>query len=133
MKEHEHVQRMAIWLKPELIHRMDGHLERDNCKNRSEFISKALRFYMGYLTTEDTSEFLSQALVSVLDGTVGINTHRMSTLLFKLCVEVNLLGHLVASNMRLDGVTCQQLRAYAEDEVRRTNGKIRLENMADVR
>ena len=48
----ENVKRIVVWLKPELLSRMDGWLETANCKNRSEFISKALRFYMGYLTTD---------------------------------------------------------------------------------
>ena len=42
----ENVKRITVWLKPELLSRMDGWLETANCKNRSEFISKALRFYI---------------------------------------------------------------------------------------
>ena len=32
---------------------MDSWLAEDNCQSRSEFVEKALRFYMGYLGTED--------------------------------------------------------------------------------
>ena len=42
----------TIWLRPSVISRMDGWLEADNCQSRSEFVDKALRFYMGYLGTE---------------------------------------------------------------------------------
>ena len=48
----------TIWLRPSVISRMDGWLEADNCQSRSEFVDKALRFYMGYLaprTTRPTS------------------------------------------------------------------------------
>ena len=62
MEEHDNKKRTAVWLTPGVIRRMDGWLEEDNCKTRSEFIEKALRFYMGYLATEDTSEYLSRAL-----------------------------------------------------------------------
>mgnify|MGYP003197091354 CR=1 FL=1 len=51
----ENKKRTAVWLTPGVIRRMDGWLEEDNCKTRSEFIEKALRFYMGYLAAEDTS------------------------------------------------------------------------------
>ena len=61
MEEHDNKKRTAVWLTPGVIRRMDGWLEEDNCKTRSEFIEKALRFYMGYLATEDTSEYLSRA------------------------------------------------------------------------
>ena len=42
----------TIWLRPSVISRMDGWLEADNCQSRSEFVDKALRFYMGYLGKE---------------------------------------------------------------------------------
>ena len=46
MEEHDNKKRTAVWLTPGVIRRMDGWLEEDNCKTRSEFIEKALRFYM---------------------------------------------------------------------------------------
>ena len=82
MEEHDNKKRTAVWLTPGVIRRMDSWLEEDNCKTRSEFIEKALRFYMGYLATEDTSEYLS--------------------------------------------------RAFAVDEVLRTNGKIRFDDALDL-
>ena len=36
----------TIWLRPSVISRMDGWLEADNCQSRSEFVDKALRFYL---------------------------------------------------------------------------------------
>lgn len=36
------VQRMVIWLDPDVVQRMDSWLHTDNCKNRSEMIGKAL-------------------------------------------------------------------------------------------
>ena len=120
----ENKKRTAVWLTPGVIRRMDGWLEEDNCKTRSEFIEKALRFYMGCLATEDTSEYLSRALVDTLRGTLADNENRLRTLLFKLCVEVNMMGHTVAAHFRADPVNRRELRAYAVDEVLRTNGKI---------
>ena len=128
----ENKKRTAVWLTPGVIHRMDGWLEEDNCKTRSEFISKALRFYMGYLATEDTSEYLSRALVDTLRGTLADNENRLRTLLFKLCVEVNMMGHTVAAHFRADPVNRRELRAYAVDEVLRTNGKISFDDALDL-
>ena len=70
MEERDNKKRTAVWLTPGVIRRMDGWLEEDNCKTRSEFIEKALRFYMGCLATEDTSEYLSRALVDTA-GYIG--------------------------------------------------------------
>ena len=57
---------MVIWLDPDVVQCMDSWLHTDNCKNRSEMIGKAIRFYMGYLATADVSEYLSKALVATL-------------------------------------------------------------------
>ena len=128
----ENKKRTAVWLTPGVIRRMDGWLEKDNCKTRSEFIEKALRFYMGCLATEDTSEYLSRALVDTLRGTLADNENRLRTLLFKLCVEVNMMGHTVAAHFRADPVNRRELRAYAVDEVLRTNGKISFDDALDL-
>ena len=60
--DEENRLKITLWLKPGIVRRMDGWLDEDNCKSRGEFAEKALRFYMGYLATEDTSEYLSRAL-----------------------------------------------------------------------
>lgn len=128
----ENKKRTAVWLTPGVIRRMDSWLEEDNCKTRSEFIEKALRFYMGCLATEDTSEYLSRALADTLRGTLADNENRLRTLLFKLCVEVNMMGHTVAAHFRADPVNRRELRAFAVDEVLRTNGKIRFDDALDL-
>ena len=132
MEEHDNKKRTAVWLTPGVIRRMDGWLEEDNCKSRGEFAEKALRFYMGYLATEDTSEYLSRALVDTLRGTLADNENRLRTLLFKLCVEVNMMSHTVAAHFRADPVNRRELRAFAVDEVLRTNGKISFDDALDL-
>ena len=132
MEEHDNKKRTAVWLTPGVIRRMDGWLEEDNSKTRSEFIEKALRFYMGCLATEDTSEYLSRALADTLRGTLADNENRLRTLLFKLCVEVNMMGHTVAAHFRADPVNRRELRAFAVDEVLRTNGKISFDDALDL-
>ena len=125
-------KKTTFWLPPDMIDRMDSWLKADNCRSRNEFVEKALRFYMGCLATEDTSEYLSRALVDTLRGTLADNENRLRTLLFKLCVEVNMMGHTVAAHFRADPVNRRELRAYAVDEVLRTNGKISFDDALDL-
>ena len=71
------IERTVVWLDAKLVPRMDGWLAADNCKNRSEFINKALRFYMGYLGTEDNTAYLSQAILTAIQGTLDDNNNRL--------------------------------------------------------
>ena len=127
----ENKERVVIWLKPSKIRRMDGWLEDDNCKNRTEFVSKALRFYMGYLSTEDTSEYLSRALVSTVKGIIEHNNNRLRSLLFKLCVELNMAMHTIAAHFKVDDIDRRELRRFAIDEVKCANGQISFDKALD--
>ena len=118
----------TIWLRPSVIRRMDAWLEEANCRSRSEFIEKAVRFYMGYLGTEDTSEYLSDALVATLRGIIADSTNRTNGILFKCAVELNMLCHTIAAHFRADPIHTRELRAYAVDEVKRTNGQVSFES-----
>ncbi len=82
----------TIWLRPSVISRMDGWLEADNCQSRSEFVDKALRFYMGYLGTEDNTTYISRAILTAIQGTLDDNNNRLCRILFKCAVELNMHG-----------------------------------------
>ena len=99
----------TIWIYPSLLQRVDSWLEQDNCSSRSEFIDNAVRFYIGYLTSGDVSAYLSQALVATLKGTMDENSNRQRALLFKLCVEVNMLCHTMAAHYRADEIDRRDL------------------------
>ena len=118
----------TIWLRPSVIRRMDAWMEEANCRSRSEFIEKAVRFYMGYLGTEDTSEYLSDALVATLRGIIADSTNRTNGILFKCAVEQGIMAHTIAAHFRTDPIHTRELRAYAVDEVKRTNGQVSFEN-----
>ena len=75
--DEKRIERTVVWLDAKLIPRMDGWLAADNCKNRSEFINKALRFYMGYLGTEDNTAYLSQAILTAIQGTLDDNNNAL--------------------------------------------------------
>ena len=122
----------TIWIYPSLLQRVDSWLEQDNCSSRSEFIDNAVRFYIGYLTSGDVSAYLSQALVAALKGTMDENSNRQRALLFKLCVEVNMLCHTMAAQYRADEIDRRDLRAFAVREVKETNGQISFDHARDV-
>ena len=89
--DEKRIERTVVWLDAKLVPRMDGWLAADNCKNRSEFINKALRFYMGYLGTEDNTTYISRAILTAIQGTLDDNNNRLCRILFKCAVELNML------------------------------------------
>ena len=122
------IERTVVWLDAGLVPRMDGWLKADNCKNRSEFINKALRFYMGYLGTEDNTAYLSKAILTAIQGTLDDNNNRLCRIIFKWAVELNMMCHTIAAHFRTDPIHTRELRGFAVDEVKRTNGQVSFEN-----
>lgn len=122
----------SIRLYPETRRQMDSWLEESNSKNRNEFVEKALRFYMGYLGTENITEYLSDALVSTLRGIIADSTNRTNGILFKCAVEQGIMAHTIAAHFRDTMEDRRALRGYVVDEVKRTNGQIRFEDAQDV-
>ena len=122
------IERTVVWLDAGLVPRMDGWLKADNCKNRSEFINKALRFYMGYLGTEDNTAYLSKAILTAIQGTLDDNNNRLCRIIFKWAVELNMMCHTIAAHFRTDPIHTRELRSFAVDEVKRTNGQVSFES-----
>ena len=126
--EHENKTRIPAWIRPSTIRRMDGWLEADNCQSRSEFVDKALRFYMGYLGTEDNTTYISRAILTAIQGTLDDNNNRLCRIIFKWAVELNMMCHTIAAHFRIDDIYTRELRGFAVDEVKRTNGQVSFED-----
>jgi len=124
----ENKKKTTFWLPPDIIDRMDSWLTADNCRSRSEFTEKALRFYMGYLGTEDNTAYLSKAILTAIQGTMDDNNNRLRGILFKAAVELNMMSHTIAAHFRTDDIYTRELRGFAVDEVKRTNGQVSFEN-----
>jgi cob(I)alamin adenosyltransferase len=95
-------------------------MNKDNCKSRSEFIEKALCFYMGYLGTEDTSSYLSKALLSSIQGTLQKTENRVASNLFRLAVEISMMMHLLATTLNITDEELHRLRGRCVAEVKKT-------------
>ena len=125
-------KKTTFWLPPDMIDRMDSWLKADNCRSRNEFVEKALRFYMGYLGTEDNTTYISRAILTAIQGTLDDNNNRLCRILFKCAVEQGIMAHTIAAHFRDTLEDRRALRGYVVDEVKRTNGQIRFEDAQDV-
>lgn len=122
-------QRFGLKIFPETLEIVDTLFEHDNCKSRSEFIEKAVRFYCEYLLNKEhtATEFIAPQLAVITEGIVKGSEQKLSRALFKLAVEVGALTHMVAAINEIDDDTLQKLRIMCVDEVKRINGIINFE------
>lgn len=126
--QHKSKLRTAVWLYPETIVKMDSMLDMDNSKSRSEFIEKALQFYMGYLTSENNAEYLPKVLVSAMQGILRETENRNSSNLFRLSVEISMMMNILAAGLEISDEDLRKLRGRCVNEVKKTKGKISIED-----
>lgn len=49
----ENKKKFPLWAYPDTLEKVEELYREDNCRSQSEFIEKAVNFYIGYLTSED--------------------------------------------------------------------------------
>ena len=130
--EDEKKIRTAVWLWPSTIRKIDEWMKRDNCETRSEFIEKALGFYLGYLQSGEAVGYMSEVLSTLITGILDNNNNRLRSLLFKWAVELNMMCHTIAAHYRVDEIDRRALRAFAVDEVKKTYGQISFDHAIEV-
>jgi len=100
----------------------------DNCASQTEFIEKALRFYISYVASKDATEFLSKALLIPLEGIVEVSENRIRQNLFKLATEVGLNTRVISTYEGIDDLQLSRMRGGVIHDLKRTNGGLRLED-----
>ena len=122
--------KFPLYLFPETMALVDALHAHDNCKSKTEFIEKAVRFYCGYLLNAEhaATEFIAPQLASITEGIVKGSEQKLGRAMFKIAVELGALTHMLAAVNDIDDETLFKLRAMCTDEVRRINGSISFEN-----
>lgn len=120
-------RKFALWIRPSLLEEVDSLYKSDNCASRSEFMEKALRFYMGYLSSQENQDYLADVIPSTVKGIVDESSNRMGRLLFKMAVELAVTENILAAVCEVDQTELTHLRGQCIEEIRKTNGMISFE------
>ena len=121
--------KFALWMKPETHLLVRDVSPKDNCKNQSEFIEKAIHFYAGYVAANSSLDYLAPTLSSALTGITHDSENRIARLLFKLTVELSMMMHVIADGLEVDERRLDDLRAKCIREIRGTSGSISFDKM----
>ena len=84
----------------------------------SEFIEKAILFYIGYLSQQDNLNYISPMITETVKAQINGTEQRLARLLFKVAVELGKLTHLLAVAKDVDDETLRQLIVMCINEVR---------------
>ena len=121
-------RKFALWIKESTLDMVENIYKEDNCDSRSEFIEKAIIFYIGYLSSNDNSQYLPNILTSTLKSIVAESDNRMNRMIFKLAVELAMTMNVVAATQNIDKELLNKLCGECVKEVKRLNGSFSLDD-----
>lgn len=123
--------KFPLWLYPKTLKDVEIHYKNDNCRSQSEFIEKAIKFYVGYLEEEKNVNYISPLITETVKAQIKGTEQRLARLLFKVAVELGKLSHITAATNDVDDETMRSLQAMCVTEVRKINGIIDYEDAAE--
>ena len=122
---------VSLYCEESLLEEIERALERSGCGNRSEFLNKAARFYLGYLAVAEQGETVFPVFDAALNARIAENNRRLSNAMFRLAVEVAMGNHITAGTNDVSPEKLEAVRQLCTQEVKKLSGRYRFEDAAD--
>jgi len=122
-------EKVPIWMYPDMVRQIDAVYPLHEISSRSEFVCKAVEFYLGFLQTKSSQEYINKTTLAFLENQLGKLEARVCRQLFRMCVEQSMAAHLFASQLRFKGDGMESLRKKCVKDVKNTIGNIRFDGI----
>ena len=122
-------EKFALYLTQEMKARLERRYTEDGSRSLTGFIENAINFYLDYLSANNAGMFLPASVQSYLDGRLDQLEKRVSSLLFKQAVEMDMGISVLADCVNLDEAYLRKKRAESVASVKKFNGRLRLEQI----
>ena len=123
----ENKDRLALRMKPDTKRKIDQWYKAAGCRSKNQFVERAVNFYVDHLAVQDDSGTLPRAVLSSLDGRLGMFEDRMASLIDKHTVELDMMMGILADSCELTEEDMRRRRAESVRNVKNTNGRIPFE------
>ena len=124
-------KKFLLWAYPSTLELVKNNYRKDKCRSQSEFIERAIQYYVGHVNAEDDTSYLPNAFLSNMKSIVAESDNRVSRLLFKLAVELAVAMNVVAATNEIDRQSLDRLRGECVKEVKRLNGQFSFDDAVD--
>ena len=122
----ENKDRLNFRMKPETAEKLEHWYKADHCRSRNEFVEKAVNFYADSLAAENSAT-LPLAIQTAIDGRLKLLEDRMAAILYKQAVEIDMALSILLQSVNVDESVLRQERAKSIATIKRTHGRLRME------
>ena len=127
----ENMKRVGLYLEKDLVNRADDMVKQFHFKSRNEFFAEAVENYIAdYLLSSNesaVSDKLGQAIAKYSED----NAKAISRGLFRYAVQLEMMCRVLAIDRMITKDVLEGMRHEAINNVRRTRGKVRFEEILD--
>lgn len=97
----------------------DENRRKAHADSRNDFVEKAIEFYSGYLNAEHNPKFFDDIFATKVQQRVEQIGKTFGTGQYKIAVELSVLSHLIASQLKVSDDSMRRLRNICSDEVKK--------------
>ena len=122
--------RLALRMRAETAQKIERWHKASNCRSKNEFVEKAVNFYADYLALNNDNQLLPKAVLSAMEGRLGLLEKNLSAATFNHAVELDMLVGIIGQSYQFSQNDLEKRRAQSVRNVKATNGRVSLEKCA---
>ena len=126
----ENKQRVSLYLDKKTIQVVDTFIKKKGLHSRNEFFERAVENLIADEAIKTGGDVMSEKLAKAVENVFEDNAKAISKGLFRYAVQLEMLMRVIAKTNHFTDDELEDMRREAINNVRRTRGKIKLEDIA---
>ena len=126
----ENKQRVSLYLDKKTMQVVDSFIKKNGLHSRNEFFERAAENLIADEAIKAGGDVMSKKLAKAVENVSEDNAKAISKGLFRYAVQLEMLMRVIAKTNYFTDDELEDMRREAINNVRRTRGKIKLDDIA---
>ena len=126
----ENKQRVSLYLDKKTMQVVDSFIKKNGLHSRNEFFEKAAENLIADEAIKSGGDVMSEKLAKAIEAVSENNAKAISKGLFRYAVQLEMMMRYIAQTHEFTDDELDEMRRKAINNVRRTRGKIKLDDIA---
>ncbi len=126
----ENKQRVSLYLDKKTMQVVDSFIKKNGLHSRNEFFEKAAENLVADEAIKAGGDVMSEKLAKAIEAATENNAKAISKGLFRYAVQLEMMMRYIAQTHDFTDDELDEMRREAINNVRRTRGKIKLDDIA---
>ena len=126
----ENKQRVSLYLDKKTVKTVDTFIKKHGFHSRNEFFKKAAENLIADEAIKSGGDVMSEKLAKAVENVSEDNAKAISKGMFRYAVQLEMLMRVIAKANHFTDDELEDMRREAINNVRRTRGRIKLEDIA---